>query len=338
MAVIGNTNLTLFDNAKRTDPKGKTPVIAELLTQSNEMLMDMVSKEGNLPTGEQVTIRTGLPTAYYRMTNNGTPKSKSTTAQITEQSSILEARSELDVDIATLNGNTNEFRATESMAFLEAMNQRQQLTTIYGSSSSPEEFVGLANRYSSTTDGNGANVMLAGGAGADNTSIFLTAWGDNYLYGVYPKGSKAGLSHEDLGVGDAFDADNNRFRAYMDIYKWKMGLVVKDWRYAVRIANIDVSDLSTQTNSQALTASTSIIKLMAIALSKIPTRTNVKLSFNVSRTVASYLQIIAMDKSSSAVKIEEATTQFGTTIQELRFLGVPVRLVDQITNAETLVS
>ena len=42
----------------------------------------------------------------------------------------------------------------------------------------PEEFTGLSVRYSDTTAVNGDNVLLAGGAGADNASIWLVAWGE----------------------------------------------------------------------------------------------------------------------------------------------------------------
>ena len=76
MATIGNNVLTLTDWAKRNDPKGKTPMIVEILSQTNMALEDMPFKEGNLPTGEQVTIRTGLPTSFYRQINQGVPKSK----------------------------------------------------------------------------------------------------------------------------------------------------------------------------------------------------------------------------------------------------------------------
>ena len=106
MATLSNNSLTLADWAKRVDPDGRVPVVAELLSQSNEILEDCVFKEGNLPTGERVVIRTGLPTVYWRALNQGIPSSKSTTAQVDEACGILEARSEVDKDLAMLNGNT----------------------------------------------------------------------------------------------------------------------------------------------------------------------------------------------------------------------------------------
>lgn len=338
MATIGNSVLTLTDWAKRLDPDGKTAVVVDILSQTNEILSDMLFKEGNLPTGEQTTIRTGLPDVYYRMINAGVPKSKSTTAQVTENAAILEARSEVDKDEAELNGNVNEYRLSESMAFMEAMNQKQATTLFYGSAANPEEFVGFSPRYNDTTAANGQNILSAGGAGSDNSSIWLVGWGERTCFGVFPKGSKAGLMHEDLGLIDAFDGNNDRFRAYSDRYQWKNGLVIKDWRYAARIANIDISDLVGLTGTQALTASTSIIKLMSRAIDRMPTLNNINPSFYVNRTVASHLRVIALEKSSSAVTVEPAINQFGENIFTLRFLGIPVRIVDALTETEAVVS
>lgn len=337
MATLSSTVLTLADWAKRLDPDGKTAKTVEILSQTNEILDDMLFKEGNLPTGEQTTIRTGLPDVYYRLMNQGVPKSKSTTAQITENAATLEARCEIDKDVAELNGNVNAFRMDENMAFVEAMSQQMANTLIYGTAANPEEFVGLAARYNDPAATNGQNILDAGGSGADNTSIWLVGWGQRTVHGVFPKGSMAGLKHEDLGIGDAFDASNNRFRAYMDHWQWKNGLVVKDWRYVVRIGSIDVSDLAAQTGTQASTAATAIIKLMARAIDRMPSLSNINPSFYVNRTVASHLRIAAMDKSQSVLSVQEGLNQFGETIFTLRFLGIPVRIVDAITNTEALV-
>ena len=338
MATLSVKAMTLADAAKRKDPSGKTAKIVELLSQTNEILDDMMFMEGNLPTGHRVTVRTGLPTAYYRLTNQGVPSSKSKTAQIVENAASLEARSEVDKDVAELGGDVNATRMSESLAFLEAMNQRQAQTLIYGTAANPEEYVGLAARYNDTSEANGENILLAGGASSDNTSIWLCAWGENSVFGVYPQGSNAGLKQTDLGLGDAFDANNDRFRAYMEHYEWKNGLVVKDWRYVARVANIDVSDLAGLTGTQAVTAATSIIKLMSRAIDRMPTLNGVKPCFYVNRTVASHLRLIGLDKSSSAVTVQEGLNQFGDTIFTTRFLGIPVRIVDAITNAEAAIS
>ena len=338
MATLSTTNLTLADWAKRTDPDGRVPVVAELLSQTNEILDDAVFKEGNLPTGERVVIRTGLPTVYWRALNQGIPSTKSTTAQVDEACGMLEARSEVDKDLAMLNGNTAQFRLSEDTAFLEAMNQTQATTMFYGNpATEPKSFLGLAGRYSSLSGGNAANVITAGGSGSDNTSVFLVCWGDNTVYCPFPKGSKAGLIHEDLGEQTVYDS-SNRMQAYATRYQWKNGLVVKDWRYVVRIPNIDVSDLIGQTGTQAAGVATNLIKLMARAIYRIPNMTMGRCAFYMNRTVHSGMALAALDKSSAVLNINQGLTQFGQPHSWLTFLGVPLRKVDSLINTEAVVS
>lgn len=340
MATLSTANLTLADWAKRVDPEGRVPVVAELLSQSNEILEDCVFKEGNLPTGERVVIRTGLPTVYWRALNQGIPSSKSTTAQVDEACGILEARSEVDKDLAMLNGNTAQFRLSEDQAFLEAMNQTQATTLFYGNpATDPKQFLGLASRYSDSSAANGQNIIKAGGADAtNNTSIYLVVWGDNTVYCPFPKGSKAGLIHEDLGEQTVYNSDGTRLQALSTRYQWKNGLVVKDWRYVVRIANINVAHLVAQSDSQAPTAATAIIKLMARALYRIPNMAMGRACFYMNRTVHSGLSVAALDKSQYVLKVNEGLSQFGMPYSWLSFLGVPLRRVDAILNTEAVVS
>ena len=340
MAILSSSNLTLADWAKRSDPDGRVPIVAELLSQSNEILEDCVFKEGNLPTGERVVIRTGLPSVYWRALNQGIPNSKSTTAQVDEACGILEARSEVDKDLAMLNGNTAQFRLSEDTAFLEAMNQTQAETMFYGNpGTDPKKFLGLAPRYSALSGANSStNVISAGGSGSDNASVYLVVWGDQTVYCPFPKGSKAGLTHEDLGEQTVYNSDGTRLQAFATRYQWKNGLVVKDWRYVVRICNIDVSDLAAGTSTQAASASTALIKLMTKALYKIPNMSMGRAAFYMNRTVHSGLSIAALDKSQSVLAIQEGLSQFGTAQSYLSFLGVPLRRVDALLTTEAAVS
>jgi hypothetical protein len=340
MATLSTSNLTLADWAKRTDPDGRVPIIAELLSQSNEILEDCVFKEGNLPTGERVVIRTGLPTVYWRALNQGIPNSKSTTAQVDEACGMLEARSEVDKDLAMLNGNTAQFRLSEDTAFLEAMNQTMASTLFYGNpGTDPKQFLGLAPRYSALTGSNNSqNVLDADGTDAtSNTSVYLVVWGDNTVYCPFPKGSKAGLLHEDLGEQTVYDG-SNRLQAYATRYQWKNGLVVKDWRYVVRICNIDVDDLLGQTGTQQASDATALIKLMSRALYRIPNMAMGRAAFYMNRTVHSGLAIAALDKSQYVLKVNEGLSQFGTPYSWLSFQGVPLRRTDAIINTEAVVS
>lgn len=339
MATLSTGQLTLADWSKRTGPDGKIDPVAELLSQQNDVLEDIVFKEANQPTSHVVNIRTGLPTVYWRAYNQGVPSSKSTTAQVTEPCAMLEARSHIDAKLLALNNNSAEFRLSEESAFIEAMNQEMTGKLFNGNvGTDAKTFSGLATRYSSTTAGNGGNVILAGGAGSDNASIYLVVWGEQTVFCPFPKGSRAGLQSRDLGEESVQDANGNWYQAARSLFQWDGGLVVKDWRYVVRIANIDVSDWIGVTGSQASTASTNLLKLMMRAIARIPNFNMGRAAFYANRSIQEGLMIQALEKSNAALGVKDALTQFGTKINQLEFMGIPVRGVDQLGIAETLVS
>lgn len=333
MAVLTANVLTLIDWAKRLDPDGKVPSIVELLNQSNEILLDMKWKEGNLPTGHRTTVRTGLPSSFWRLLNAGVQPSKSTTAQIDEGCGMLEAWSEVDKDLAELNGNTSQFRLSEAMAFIEGMNQTMATAMFYGNTSvTPEQFNGLSIRYSALAGGTGQNIINAAGVGSDNTSVWLVGWGDQSIYGIFPKGSKAGLVHDDLGEGvieSVAGIGGSRMMGYRDRWQWKAGIALRDWRYVVRIANIDVSNLVTKSSAADLS------ELMIRSIHRLPFRKLVNPVFYMNRTVFEMLDIQRRDdvQSGGQLKYEQVDGVMTPT-----FRGYPIRIVDALTLAETVVS
>lgn len=334
-ATLGTGALTLADWAKRLDPDGKVPTIVELLSQTNEVLKDMLFIEGNLPVGHRTTVRTGLPSVFWRLLNQGVPPSKSTTAQIDEQCGTLEAWSEVDAKLANLNGNLAAFRLSEGQGFIEAMNQEMAGTLVYGNGGlAPEEFTGLSPRYSAISGAaNGSNVLSGGGSGSDNTSIWLIVWGPNTVCGVFPKGSKAGLLHEDYGlvtVETTAGVAGQRMRAYQERWVWDNGLVVKDWRFAVRICNIDVSNLVANAGSQAL-----LLQLMAKAVHRIPALGMGTPVFYCNRTVAEFLDIQAQSAVSAGGGLTYENVD-GKPI--VMFRKIPVRTVDAILETEATVT
>ena len=333
MALLSSGALTLADHAKRLDPDGKVAKVAELLSQSNEILEDAVFMEGNLPTGHRINIRTGLPVVYWRAINQGVPLSKSTTAQVDEACGMLEAYSEVDVDLAELNGNTGAFRMSEDMAFLESMNQTQASTMFNGNpGSDPRQYLGLAPRYSQISGaGNSQNIIDGAGVSTNNASIYLVVWGENTVFCPFPKGSKAGLQHEDLGKDTVLDGLGGRYQAYRTHYQWKNGLVVKDWRYVVRIANINTANLVSESGAADL------VKLMSRALDRIPNFAMGRAAFYMNRTVYSFLRVQALAKSQNVLAVESGLSQFGTPMSWTSFQGIPLRKVDQLLNTEARV-
>lgn len=334
MATLNATVLSLLDHAKRRDATGKTAKIVELLSQSNAILQDALWKECNDGTTELTTVRTGLPAVAWRMMNAGVAPSKSTTAQIREATGMLEAYSEVDVALAKMNGDEREFRLSEASAFLEAMNQEAAQTTFYGNAgTAPEEFTGLSPRYSSLTSTNASNVITGSGSGSDNSSIWLIGWGAQTMHMIYPKGSSAGLSHKDLGEVTIESAggigSGTRMQAYRDHWKWCMGLALRDWRYCVRIPNIDISNLVAKSSAADL------VELMIKAIHRIPYEGVANLVFYMNRTCFQMLDIQRRD---------DVITGGGLTYENVdgkkvpHFRGIPVRVCDALLENEAVVS
>ena len=346
MATLTSTALTYADWAKRMEDGYKVATIIELLSQTNEILDDMMVVEGNLPTGHKSTVRTGLPQASWRLLNQGVPNAKSTTAQIVDTVGNLETYSVIDKDIADLNGNTAEFRLSESMTFLEGMSQQMAATLIYGNQfTNPERFTGFAPRYSTKTTATAQtanNVLDGGGTGSTNTSIWIVTWGANTVHGIFPKGKMTGLQSRDMGEWPVQDSSGNTYQAYREHFKWEMGLAVRDWRYVARIANIDVTQLTG-------VSAANLINLIVRAIQRLPTQPVAAGPVQTSdapsiradmgrtviycnRTIRTYLELQAMNKTNVLLRLEEFDGKTVTT-----FRGIPLRTVDAIANNESQV-
>ena len=332
MATLAVSNPTLLDLAKMTDPSGQIAAIVEILNETNEILEDMTWMEGNLLTGHRTTIRSGLPAPTWRKLYGGVQPNKGTTVQVTDSTGMLEAYAEVDKALADLNGNTAQFRLQEDRAHIEGINQEIADTLFYGNEATePEAFTGFAPRYNSLSAANGENIISGGGSGSDNNSIWLVVWGPNTVHGIVPKGSKAGLQMRDLGevTIENVDGAGGRMQAYRSHYRMDAGLTVRDWRYVVRIANIDKSLLVFDAATGA-----NIVDLMTQALELIPNLGAGRPVFYMSRRTRSFLRrhMVAMVKQSTL------TMDMVSGKRVLAFDGVPVRRTDAISADEAAVT
>lgn len=332
MAVLAANNPTLLDLAKRLDPDNTIASIVELLNQTNEILTDMTWIEGNLLTGHKTTVRTGIPEPTWRRLYGGVQPTKSTTAQITDDTGMLEAYAEVDKALADLNDNTAEFRLSEDKPHIEGMNQTVARTLFYGNSSlEPETFTGLAPRFNDGNAANGDNIINGGGQSTDNGSIWLIVWSPNTVHGIVPKGSVAGLQVNDKGQVTIEDVDGlgGRMEAYRTHYRWDVGLTVRDWRYVVRIANIDRSNLSPDPED----GGANLPDLMFEAIERVQELGSGRAAFYMDRGFRTRLR----QQSSVGVKNSTLTIEQLGGVPVMSFHGIPIRRVDALAGDEALV-
>lgn len=335
MAALSATNPTLLDVTKAQDPEGKIAAVAEILTQVSEILPDMTWMEGNLKTGHRGSIRAGIPEPTFRKYNAGTQPTKGQNATVTANTAMMEDYSEIDKSLADLANNAQAYRLSQDKAKIQGFNNKAARYLFFGNEGSePEAFTGLGLHYNSLTAANADNVISGGGTGSDNGSIWLVVWSPETVFGIYPQGSVAGLQVNDKGQVTIENADGagGRMEAYRTHYKWDLGLFLHDWRYVVRIPNIDKSNLSTVYTAGAFAAgSANLPDLMYQAMEQVPDLSSGRAAFYMSRTMRSMLrrQLAAATQSSTL------TTENVGGNMVTKFQGIPLRRVDALAADET---
>ena len=334
MAALTSPNPTLLDLAKMKNPDGTIADVVEMLTETNEVLDDMTFEEGNHNDGHLTTVRSGLPQATWRKLYGGVKPSKGKTVQVKEGTGMLEAYSEVDEALVDLSGNAAEFRFKQEAGYVEGMSQEMSNTLFYGDvTTEPEKFTGFAPRFNSKSADNGDNIIDAGGTGADNASIWLVVWSPRTCFGIVPKGSEAGLARKDLGVETTKDSAGGLFRVYRTHYKWQAGLCVSDWRYVVRIANIDKSDLSVIFNNGTFSTGAHLPNLMFKASSLIPNIGTGRAVFYMSRDLLATVS----QQTSAATQGSTLTTENVGGKLAMSYLGMPIKRCDALAGNEARV-
>lgn len=342
MATLGSTYLDLID-FQRASPDGQQIAeVIEVLHNLSPIMQDAVAVEANMGSLHRHMIRTGLPTSAWGRLYKGIPQSKSTYQQVDDTTGFREARSGLDTRLIELQPTkAAQLRLMEANGHLEGMTQDMESSFFYeDTATNPDGFKGIASRYNVIGGGGAGNqVVDAGGAGSDNTSIWGITWGESYTHLIYPSGSKAGVDRQDKGEQRVQDALGNPYYVQEEIFRWHMGVAVNDWRYNFRIANIDVSDLKAGT--------VPIYNHLRAAYYKLQSRRNRQ--GGGASNVAPVRQALYMNRDAIAALDAIATNQGSTdnfvrlTRMEVEgkevmsYRGIPIRETDALLNTEARV-
>lgn len=330
MAILTSTMPTLIDKFSRQDSTQKIMKIVELMAKQNDILMDAEYMECNDGSKHKTTMRSGIPEPTWRMFNQGIQPSKSTTVPVLDTTGMMEDYGLVDKALADLSGNADAFRASENLGKLQGFNNKAARYMFYGNTQSePQSFLGLAPRYNSLAAESGRNIVDAGGTGSTNTSIWFVTWGELTTHLLYPKGSVAGFQHRNLGEDTVKDDVGGEFQAYRDHFKWDIGMSVRDWRANVRVANIDVTQLTSDAASCAKLIENMI---KAYYLIDNPMQGEGKTIIYANRTIQTFLHLQAMNSKNVNLTLGEYA---GRKIPEL--LGIPIKRCDELINTEARV-
>ena len=184
--------------------------------------------------------------------------------------------------------------------------------------------------------GNGANIVQVGntigggGTGSNNTSIWLIGWSEKTICGLFPKNTRAGIMHKDLGERLVYGANGmggGMNTAFVDQWDWHHGLMTKDWRYAARIPNLN-------TNALVTDGGVDIADLMLRAMDKLPTLTGVRPVFYMNRTARTALRRQQKKNVQTGGQLNYNVVD-GKPVYD--FQGIPIRIVDQLITTESQV-
>lgn len=330
MAISGRVYRTLLDVAKSTNPDGSHAKIAELLTITNTMLEDLPYVEANGIISHRSTMRTGLPTSQTRRINQGVTPGNSDKEQQTDIVAEILQYAETDVSLVNSAKDATQFRFDEDKPQIMAMAQNIQRMGIYGNTvTAPDEFLGLAPRYGAISGSprNARNIIDAGGVTANNTSLWFVVPDPQVVHFIYNPNDVAGIHQMDKGVQTVFPTSGGQFEAYQTVYKWVGGMVLRDWRYVVRVCNIDVAALAGAGGAGYTGAD--ITNLLVGAYNLVENMMYGEPLIYANRTVIAALDKLATSKANNAFRPGE---WFGKPATMFR--NSPIRLCDSILNTE----
>lgn len=306
MATTGlyaNTGLaTLYDMAARLGKDGKEADqrVVELQAQTNDIWTVLPFKPCNDGTKEKIMLRNDLPDVAWRMLNSGSMPDKSAVKQASYTTGGLEALAEIDERMLAINRNSNVWRLSENTAHQEAMSQKMCQTIFYGDEKiNPAGFTGFSAHYYSKANQDALyadQIIDAGGTAEDKlTSLWIMTFGMDTVYGIHPETIPTGYRYKDNGRIQMMDAAGGKFWGYQSQYNWDMGIAIRDPRYIVRLANIDLTQ----------TSSTTFIDSLITAFNQIHNPDHGRTVILCNRKVETYLAILAAKKENVNLRIDE---------------------------------
>lgn len=332
MAATTVTLPTLADLAKRTDSSWKNALpLIMLLAKRNGIHAALRYEEANMGLSHRTSVVTSLPTSSYRMFNLGLDPSDGSYANAVFPVAKIGTLAEIDWELVKVAPDRESFVAGKVMTHIESLLQKACNELWYGTAATAEGIVGFMSLMSSLSAENAQNVINAGGTDAsDQTSIVLLNIGPN-CKGIYPTGTPAGIEREIVGesVSENLGGTGKRGKVWREFLNVGVGAALEDWRDAVRVANIDVSNMLAETNDA------DFIKLTRKAKARMLSRPTYDRRWFMHATTWEAINNQRDDRQIAGGGISKATID-GVEVDTLH--GYPVVIDDNILLTESVVS
>ncbi len=337
------TNLTLAELVRREDPDGTMADIVDVLSETNAIVMDATWIMCNDGSSHQHTRTVTEPTGAERMFGQGVVREAGVTEVVNEPTTLLAGFSEPDADMMRQAPEGPELaRAKEDAFFINGLTKTHVSRIFDGNrATNPLQINGINNRsdYNAlssefTFDNAGGNAS----ATANKTSIYFIQYGPKRVNMIFPRNMPnsvnggSPIKMRDFGeqlVLDPLNSNNNaKYPAFQSWFQVAFGIDIADPRMIKRIVNISTS------NIDGVDDFSFDEEVMIDAFNELEDGGAGAVIY-CNRTIKSQMMKRANEKGNGFIIAKEGEGPFAGPV--LRFWGIPVREVAQITNTQATV-
>jgi hypothetical protein len=249
--IIGTQVITMRDllSGLRRDGS-RDQYIVDMFIKKNPFLDDMIVIPANEGQVNATTVRGGLPSVAWTGIYGGPTPSKSSKRIVKDAAGMAESMLTVAQKAYDKAPQKEMFLADEAATHIEAMGQAVATAMIYGNiKNNPLQFNGLSIRYpihGGTDEDEGPFYVINGSRATGNStaalrSIWLVGHSSTTIHGFYPNdsGATAGIVRDPLKSHLREDPELGNYEELYQMFRWQIGLAVKDFRYAGRISNIE---------------------------------------------------------------------------------------------------
>lgn len=346
MAVLDTTRMTVADWLKVHDAKGvKRNIILDTAAKSLGLMRDAMHFAADGPWTHTTVARVGRPSSTVRALNQYVAPTSSRYEESVDNLMILTDFNVIDALMVDNHrggpGGGAAFRDGEVAAHVQTQLELWETNVFRGDrDSNPLSCNGMQKRYSDGVTGPNRGWIIDGGGvtNGSQASIYLMGWGEGACGCPYAPGLSMGTQHINHGKIVDTNSAGQQLTVYKDEIQMLSGFTLGDYRHSGRIANIDLTAIRALSGLQAVTATTNLLHLILRLWQKVPKAPGIKYCLYGGRDVAGALMRIALEKSSAAVRVVEAATQFGGHVGDLMVYDMPFRISDVLLPDENVVT
>lgn len=340
--LLMGSSMSLHQLKVRENPDGTVADMVDVISTDNEGFFNdatwIISNNG---TYHEATRVASKPSGSVRNFNEGYSIAAGVAEKVTEPTEKLGSISQIDQGLVEEAEDPVKFRMDEETLFLSGI-METHISHFFDSSrgTSPKQINGINSRADYNTLSSAQvfdNADGAASATANKTSLYVIQWGPKMVNMLAPRsGRKNGgsfpinrISYPARLIADPLDA-TKKYPAYETLFEINFGIFIHDPRMIFRQCNISTTNIDG-------TDDFSWDEKYLIRIFNQLRNGGRGAAIYVNRTLASQLMERANDKGNANwTATMEGEGPFAKPV--VRFWGIPVRVIDAITNTQATVT